>query len=155
MFSFKKCKSRGDIAGKNKHACENFIGKAYKANITFRMKNILIFCLALTSFSSVALAGPDVFCSLKNSKRVIAIASAHSNYDKNRHCSVSCMLALKCNDQEVMLIGYLKEFKDFFGNGEASEEDIKADAFGISLAAKGAAKTDQQCLSQCDLYYHD
>ena len=91
--------------------------------------------------------------SLSHSKRVIAIAKAHSKNDKNRHCTVSCMLALKCNDQEVMLIGLLKEFKDLFGPGDADQADIEADALGISLAAKGAARTDQQCLKQCDLYY--
>lgn len=118
------------------------------------MKNIISFCLLFVSFSTVALASPELICSLMNSKRVIAIAQTHSTYDKNRHCSVSCMLALKCNDQEVMLIGLLKEIKDFFGPGEADQEDLKADAFGISLAAKHAAITDDQCLSQCDLYYH-
>lgn len=82
------------------------------------------------------------------------IASEHSEYDKNRHCTVSCMLALKCNDQEVMMVGLLKEIQDVFGPGEADSEDLKADAFGISLVSSSAAKTDSQCLTTCDLYYH-
>lgn len=109
---------------------------------------------SLISFSaSAAPAAPAMLCSLYHSKRVIALAKAHSKNDKNRHCSVSCMLALKCNDNEVMMIGLLKEFQDVFGPGDADSEDIEADALGISLAARGAAKTDKQCLSQCDLYH--
>jgi hypothetical protein len=132
---------------------EYFIGKPIVKLLRFGMKNILTFCFLFVSFSSVALAGPELYCSLKNSKRVIAIAEAHSKYDKNRHCTVSCMLALKCNDQEVMLIGLLKEIKDFFGPGDADREDLKADAMGVSLASKGTATTDIECLNQCDLYY--
>jgi hypothetical protein len=64
------------------------------------------------------------------------------------------MLALKCSGQEVMMVGLLKEIQDLFGPGEADADDLKADAFGISLAAETAARTDVQCLSQCDLYYH-
>lgn len=118
------------------------------------MKTIISFCLLFVSLSSAAFAGPDLICSLYHSSRVIKIAEKHSTYDKNRHCTVSCMLALKCDDAEVLAVGLLKEIKDFFGPGEASEEDLKADIFGVSLATKRAAKTDQQCLSQCDLYYH-
>jgi hypothetical protein len=154
MFSYEKLKSAPHFPVKNLGRCEYFIGKAQLTILRFLMKNILIFCFLFVSFSTVASAGPELLCSLQNSKRVIALSSAHSNYDKNRHCSVSCMLALKCNDQEVMLIGLLKEIKDFFGAGTADQEDLKADAFGISLASKGAAITDAQCLSQCDLYYH-
>lgn len=115
------------------------------------MKTILILVTLFTS--TMSFARPEIFCSLYHSKRVIKIAEKHSTYDKNRHCTVSCMLTLKCAAEEVLLIGTLKEVKDFFGPGEASTEDLKADAFGISLASKGAARTDNQCLSQCDLYY--
>lgn len=118
------------------------------------MKLTFLFTILISSLISTAYAGPELLCSLYHSKRVIEVAEKHSGFDKNRHCTVSCMLALKCNDNEVMMIGLLKEIKDFFGPGEADSEDLKADAFGIGLASKGAAKTDLQCLSQCDLYYH-
>lgn len=116
------------------------------------MKTILILATFLSS--TLSFAKPEIFCSLYHSKRVIKIAENHSTYDKNRHCTVSCMLTLKCSADEVLLIGTLKEIKDFFGPGEASSEDLKADAFGINLAAKRAARSDTQCLSQCDLYYY-
>jgi hypothetical protein len=63
------------------------------------------------------------------------------------------MLALKCNDAEVLMVGMLKEFKDVLGPGDADGADIEANSTGISLAAKRAARNDQQCLDQCDLYY--
>lgn len=116
------------------------------------MKTLLALFLG-TLITSHASAKPAVLCSLYYSKSVIAVAKAHSQNDKNRHCTVSCMLALKCNDNEVMMIGVLKEFKDLLGPGDADAEDIEADALGISLAAKGAARNNQQCLKQCDLYY--
>ncbi len=109
--------------------------------------------MMLTTVSFPGSAGTELVCSLLNSKRVIAIAEKHSTYDKNRHCTVSCMLALKCDEAEVLIVGTLKEIKDFFGPGNADREDLKADAFGIKLATKGAAKNDRECLSQCDLYY--
>lgn len=117
--------------------------------ITYPMKYLLL----LSLFVSAAQAKPEVFCSLYHSKRVIKIAEKHSTYDKNRHCTVSCMLTLKCSAEEVLMVGTMKEIKDFFGPGESSMEDLKADAVGVSLADKGAAKSDTQCLSQCDLYY--
>jgi hypothetical protein len=117
------------------------------------MKNlILLYGLMLFSFSAVA-SSQSFICSLNNAKRVISIAEKHSQNDKNRHCSVSCMLALKCNDAEVMMVGILKEFKDVFGPGDADAADIEADLTGVALASKRAARTDGQCLSQCDLYY--
>lgn len=118
------------------------------------MKIVILLSLIFLGLPSGAQARPEFICSLYHAKRVIALASSHSTYDKNRHCSVSCMLALKCVDAEVMMIGYLKEFEDVFTPGDCDVQDLKADAFGISLSAKGAATTDKECLSQCDLYYH-
>lgn len=113
-----------------------------------------LFLSASLLFTSSALAGGGkFFCTMKHSKRVIAIATSHSNNDKNRHCTVSCMLALKCNDAEVLLVGVLKEFRDVFGPGQADAEDIKADKYGISLVRQDRARTDNECLDQCDLRY--
>jgi hypothetical protein len=118
------------------------------------MKLTVLLVLLIASLTNTALAGTELFCSYYHSARVIKIATEHTEFDKNRHCTVSCMLALKCNNHEVMMIGLLKEIQDVFGPGEADSEDLKADAFGISLVSSSAAKTDKQCLTQCDLYYH-
>lgn len=113
---------------------------------------IIILILSLSSFSSLA-GGGKFFCSLKHSKRIIPIATQHSTNDKNRHCTVSCMLTLKCPASEVLMVGILKEFKDVFGPGEPDVEDIKADRYGISLVKNDRAQTDLECLEQCDLRY--
>ena len=94
-----------------------------------------------------------MICTMKYAKTVVPIAEAHSQYDKNRHCSVSCMLALTCNDNEVLLAGILKEVRDVFGPGEADREDIIANRYGIGLVSSKRAKTYRECLEQCDLRY--
>lgn len=116
------------------------------------LRSYLLFALSL--IPQLAIAGEEKFiCSLKHSKRVIEISTNHSTNDKNRHCTVSCMLALQCNDTEVLLVGILKEFRDVFGPGEADAEDIKANRYGINLVRQDRARIDQECLDQCDLRY--
>jgi phosphosulfolactate phosphohydrolase-like enzyme len=117
------------------------------------MKTILICSFILIGLNH-AQAEPAAICSLINAQKVIQKAEAHSQHDKNRHCSVSCMLTLRCHPDDVMLAGLLKEIKDLFGRGNAEWEDLKADALGIDLAVTKTATTDLQCLKSCDLYYH-
>jgi hypothetical protein len=118
------------------------------------MKLVFIFSMMLSSTFTFAGSSPDkLICSIKNSKSVIAVAERHSDYDKNRHCTVSCMLSLRCNLDEVMLIGVLKEIKDVFGPGNAERADLVADKFGIDLVRHQRARTDSECLDQCDLRY--
>lgn len=118
------------------------------------MKLILLTILALSSFSVLAKPSPDKFlCSMKHSKKIIEIAERHSSFDKNRHCTVSCMLSLRCSYSEVMLVGIMKEFKDVFGPGNAERSDLIADKFGIDLVRHKRASNDNECLEQCDLQY--
>lgn len=116
------------------------------------MKTILILVLLVSTTSAFAKKRYQL-CSVREARKVIPIAEGHSSYDKNRHCTVSCMLALRCNKNEVMLIGILKEIKDLFGPGHAEREDIRADRTGIQLVRNQRARTDRECLDQCDLYY--
>ncbi len=109
--------------------------------------------LVVIFLSSSAFAGGPRLCSMRHAHKVISIAEKHSGYDKNRHCAVSCMLALRCNNREVMLIGYLKEFKDLFGKGNAETNDVVADRYGIDLVSHQRARKDRECLVQCDLRY--
>lgn len=112
----------------------------------------LIFAVILLSMSSSIMAKPQL-CSLKHAPRAIRIAEKHSSYDKNRHCTVSCMLAIRCNNTEVLMVGYLKEFRDLMGPGNAETQDIVADRYGIHLVKYQRARTDKECLTQCDLRY--
>lgn len=114
---------------------------------------LLIFILMMT-VSLGAVAKPrKLFCAYTNAKIVVPIAERHSSFDKNRHCSVSCMLALRCNDTEVLVAGYLKEFQDVFGPGDADENDIIANKYGISIVRNNRADNDRECLQQCDVRY--
>lgn len=115
------------------------------------MKKIILIISLIVSTHSVA--GVEFFCSLHHLKPVVAVAKKHSTYDKNLHCSVSCMLTLRCNSKEVLLVGYLKEFKDLLGPGNAERADIEADKYGISLVKDKRALDDRECLTQCDLRY--
>lgn len=118
------------------------------------MKLILAALILLSASMAQAKPSPDKFiCSIKHSKTVIAVASEHSTYDKNRHCTVSCMLSLRCNSNEVLLVGILKEFKDVFGPGNAERADLIADKYGIDLVRHKRATVDHECLEQCDLRY--
>lgn len=117
------------------------------------MRNLMILVTLLIHIKA-SQASTAFFCSIYHSKRVINIASNHSAYDKNRHCTVSCMLALKCPNKEVYSVGYLKEFRDLLGYGQPDRADLEANAFGISLVSKRVVRTDEECLSQCDLYYN-
>lgn len=118
------------------------------------MKSILLTILALISFNALAKPSPDkLICSMKHSKAVVAVAERHSTYDKNRHCTVSCMLGLRCNLNEVMLAGILKELQDVFGPGNAERSDLIADKYGIDLVRHKRATVDSECLDQCDLRY--
>lgn len=108
----------------------------------------------LTALSGAALAGAEpIACPLWYQKKVIARAQSHSGYDKNLHCSVSCMLTLRCPADDVLVLGLLKELNDVFGPGEADLRDIKANWRGVRAAGRGWAKSDQQCLNYCDRYY--
>lgn len=114
----------------------------------------ILLCLTLATFTSAQAEAPELLCSLLNVKRVKAIATSHSTFDKNRHCSVSCMLTLKCGAAQALSMGVLKEIQDLFGPGQAEMADLAADALGVDLAFLRAARSDIQCLEQCDLYYH-
>lgn len=91
---------------------------------------------------------------MRHSKAVMEVAERHSSNDKNRHCTVSCMLGLRCNLNEVMLVGILKEIKDVFGPGNAERADLIADKYGIDLVKYKRATSDSECLEQCDQQYH-
>lgn len=118
------------------------------------MKLILAGFLILSTTLAQAKPTPSKFiCSVKHSKYVISVAERHSANDKNRHCTVSCMLSLRCNSNEVLLVGILKEFRDIFGPGNAEREDIIADKYGIDLVRHKRATIDNECLEQCDLRY--
>ena len=95
-----------------------------------------------------------LFCALSNvSEAKRWVENQTNQYDKFKHCSVSCYLTLRCNATEVWMVGALKEFKDLFDDGNAEVADLRADEYGISLVTKGKAGYDAECARQCDAKY--
>lgn len=66
--------------------------------------------------------------------------------DPRKHCLASGGIVLRCSSTEAVMAGWGKEIEDFFGRGDASSEDLKADAAGRACA-KGAK--DDSGLAQC------
>lgn len=114
------------------------------------MNRLILFVTLLYSTGSYA----DLnFCVQRHSKEVISKAREHSKYDKNLHCSVSCMLTLRCGKRQTLIVGYLKELRDLLGYGTPDREDIKANRYGIDLVTDKRATVDKECFEQCDLRY--
>lgn len=117
------------------------------------MKYLLLFTLFCSSLTASANTTHLQLCTVRNAKVVIPKAEKHSSYDKNRHCTVSCMLSLRCRNAEVLLAGAAKEIKDLFGPGNAERADMVANKYGVDLVRFGRARSNQECLDQCDLRY--
>ena len=73
--------------------------------------------------------------------------------DKNMHCSVSCILTLKCFPEDVLVIGIAKEILDILGPGDSDIEDIRANLKGIRLVTSGTARDKEDCYARCLTYY--
>ena len=115
------------------------------------MKTFIL--LTLTFFTLSTIADSRQLCTIKTANKYLPQVEKHSDYDKNRHCAISCIMAVKCNDNETLLAGFMKEVKDVFGPGNAEWADYEADKTGIRLVKTKRAQTVKECFQQCDLYY--
>ena len=116
------------------------------------MKTFIL--LALTCFTLSASAEGRNLCTIETANKYLPQVEKHSDYDKNRHCAISCIMAVKCNDNETLLAGFMKEVKDVFGPGNAEWADYRADKAGINLVKSGRARRVSECFTQCDSLYH-
>ena len=66
--------------------------------------------------------------------------------DPRKHCLAAGGIVLRCSSTEAVMASWGKEVQDFFGHGDASREDLRADAAGRKCA--GSAK-DDAALAQC------
>lgn len=76
-----------------------------------------------------------------------------TDYDKNNHCALTCMLTLRRGGANVLLVGILKEVSDIFTDDNAEWSDLRANRIGVGFARRGQAATDEQCFSACDSVY--
>ena len=112
------------------------------------MKNLLICLTFLLSFQSFA--NDKLLCSSYYLFKYKDIIPA-TEVDKVKHCSFSCILAMKCTRVESYTVGYIKEFADLLGMGEPDWADIEANKKGIKLSKR--LRNFNQCLPKCRELY--
>lgn len=110
------------------------------------MKNLFVLAML---FSFNLSAEDKIFCSLIKAPKIVKKVEARVDYDKAKHCSVSCSLNLYCNKTEVYIFGLGKEFADLLGAGTPDAKDIAANKIGISFSESGSAKTEDECIDVC------
>jgi hypothetical protein len=79
------------------------------------------------------------------------VTSLPSGRDKLKHCTLSCLVARKCPDAEIELVGLIKELVDLIGPGDSDRADMVANRKGISLAKTTQKEGD--CLRFCSQLY--
>ena len=73
--------------------------------------------------------------------------------DKYKHCSVSCMLTLRCGSLDTYSAGLLKELLDMMGMGNPEMNDIRANVTGIKLVKEKQVSNDEECMNACGGLY--
>lgn len=69
--------------------------------------------------------------------------------DKVRHCFVSCLITIKCDEVTAAAVGLVKEAIDSVGPGDADWEDWEADKRGIACGTKVKQKKVKSCGAAC------
>jgi len=114
---------------------------------------ILIIIIASTQIQAKESQKMIPICSLYYVSDIKKVVESNGKFDKFKHCSVSCMLTLRCPAEDVLEIGILKELGDIIGPGNAEWDDLRADYKGVELAVQKKGKTDKECMQQCHLVY--
>lgn len=110
---------------------------------------LLTLALSTSLYAKEAL----IICPMYYYSSVKKTVEANGQFDKYKHCSVSCMLTLRCPAVDVLELGILKELADTIGPGNAEIADLRANYFGVALATGQKVKTDKNCMLQCHLKY--
>lgn len=119
------------------------------------MKFFILMLILVTTQNTFAKSDKMIRCTLREvpNAQTWIDQQYYNTYDKFKHCAVSCYLSLRCGKGQVGLIGILKEVRDAFGYGNAEIADIRADFYGIKLARKKIATSDELCGIKCDARY--
>lgn len=91
------------------------------------------FIFALIFCASAKASNEKIFCGIKNGLKYKKEVNHYRN-DKTKHCALSCMLAKKCPNASVYILGYLKEMWDLISPGDADSRDIAANNDGIRVS---------------------
>ncbi|GAB4021281.1 MAG: hypothetical protein Fur0010_24290 [Bdellovibrio sp.] len=95
---------------------------------------------------------PDsIMCTLSWTMIYKPVVAKLPGSDKLKHCTMSCMVALNCNEETTFLIGLLKELADMMGQGNPEFGDILANIKGIELSRD--LDTQLMCYPTCKQHF--
>ena len=129
--------------------------------------------------STLAGACPRTWVSIESCRELVSgrlkpwIEKSYSAYaqiegfDKFKHCTLSCVMALQCGEHNILPIGGAKELWDVVDgyipevvrgtsyDGRAEWADLEADYIGlvISWAPTVQARGEQECPRACQVYF--
>ena len=108
---------------------------------------LMIFFVALSNPVTAEDQGP--FCTsyyvLKWKDQVEQLNTS----DKAKHCSLSCLVARRCDNNDILVFGLIKEMVDLIGPGNSEWEDMEANRQGVLYAHQ----SHRRCLFLCIHHY--
>lgn len=107
---------------------------------------VALFMCLIYSSSVFAQEVPPVICAFHYAVEYQGSVK-HIRNDKVKHCILSCQIALKCSENETLMLGELKEMFDALGYGHYEELDLRANELGVEISKKVSSK--EQCFSKC------
>jgi hypothetical protein len=96
-----------------------------------------------------AAAPAKMICAKKAIQKYRSSIDQPHFYDKFKHCTFSCVLALKCGTAQAWAAGALKELQDIFTPGNADWKDMRANQIGIQFVTLGQAADAWGCQQKC------
>ena len=92
-------------------------------------------------------ANDKIICASYNAFKLRYLVDKLKN-DKVKHCTLSCLVAKKCKNDDILVIGAVKEVLDIFGPGNSEWADMKANMLGVHYA-----RTRFTCKTPCKKSY--
>lgn len=118
------------------------------------MLKIISLLALLTSSLAFASEEENFICSALYVKSLSTKVNVPNVSDKYKHCSVSCMLTLRCGGLDTYSAGLLKELLDMMGMGNPEMNDIHANVAGIKLVKEKRVSDDGECMNACFELFH-
>ena len=120
---------------------------------------MILITLIASAYSFSAKAEDKIVCGYKTARTYEREVRYSGGTDKFMHCTLSCIIALKCGGGQSLTIGLLKEIKDLFDDGNAEFYDIIANLKGIRFGnrmlfnGRGFYENMNTCFSKCESIY--
>ena len=109
----------------------------------------LIFFMALQISKNSHAQETPLFCSKNYGVEIYPKIKNLKISDKAQHCSLSCLVARKCQTMNILFLGFFKEMVDIVGPGNSEIADMQANFLGTYFAFN----SKQSCLYLCTREY--